>query len=64
VNPLAVRTYPGGAVADTPFVFGKTFRAYLKPAGTVPAKWFLFLATVAFKPSGFAPSVAAFSFVI
>ena len=50
MDPFAIGTYPCGAVADTPFVFSKTFRAYLESANTPPAEGFLFFAAIALVP--------------
>ena len=44
--PFAVRTNPGGTVTQTPFVFGKTSRAYFKPTGAAPAKGLLLFAAM------------------
>ena len=46
MNPFAVRTDPGRAVADAPFVFGKAFRADFKTTGATPAKGLFLFATV------------------
>ena len=49
MHSLAVWADPGGAVADTPLIFGKAFRADLEPAGAIPTKWLFLLAAMAFK---------------
>jgi hypothetical protein len=46
-NPLAIRANPGWSVAYSPFIFIKTFRTDLKPAGAIPAKRFLFATAAA-----------------
>ena len=47
MHPFAVGTDPGRAVADTPFIFFKTFRADFKAAGAAPAKGLFLLAAMA-----------------
>jgi hypothetical protein len=48
-DSAAIRTDPGWTIADSPFVFFKTFRADLEAARTVPAKWQFSTAAMAFK---------------
>ncbi|CAG37008.1 unknown protein [Desulfotalea psychrophila LSv54] len=45
-NSFTVRADPCRAIAHTPLVFLKAFRANLKATGTAPAKWFLFFTAV------------------
>jgi hypothetical protein len=62
VDPFAIRADPGGAVGDTPFIFGKTFRADFKAAGAAPAEWFfLFTAMTGIPLFSTTPAAATFS---
>ncbi len=47
MHPFTVRTDPGGAVTDPPFVFLKTFRTDFKAADAAPAKGLFSLAAMA-----------------
>ena len=56
-DTLTVRTNPGWTVTYTPFVFLKTFLAYLKAAGATPAEIFLFTAAMATVLAELSPAV-------
>ncbi len=47
VDSFTVRTNPGRAIGDAPFILGKTFRADFKTATATPAEWFFLFAAVA-----------------
>ncbi len=57
---FAIRAYPGRAITDTPFVFFKTLRTNLKPAGTIPTKRFFLFTTMTFKLFSTATSCLSF----
>ena len=46
VHPFAIRTYPGGTIADAPLVLIETLWANFKPANTTPTKRFFLLAAM------------------
>ncbi len=61
VYPFTIGANPGGAIGDSPSVFSKTLRAYLKATGTTPAKRLRLFATMAGIPF-FPPSSTLFFF--
>ncbi len=58
-DAFAIRTDPGGTVADAPFVFLKTGIAYLETAGTTPTEHLFFLAAMTLVFAEFSLAIAA-----